>query len=136
MRASPSTTAARLPASSAAKAKSASTPTRATSSAASEVKYGDYGAAIAEDAPTGFLKVFASKAGRIYGVSIIGEGSGEMINEWALAVQKRVRLHDIMMLQHSFPTMGFLSKRAAETWMMNRMRSETLRKLCRFMFRR
>ena len=101
-----------------------------------EVKYADYGAAIAEDAGTGFLKVAASKAGRIYGVSIVGEGSGEMINEWALAIQKKIRLHDLMMVQHSFPTMGFLSKRVAETWMMKRMESKALRGLGRFLFRR
>ena len=69
------------------------------------------------------------------GVYIIGEGSGEMINEWSLAIQKRLRITDIMMLQHSFPTMGFLTKRVSETWMMNTMKSERLRKLCRFMFR-
>ena len=58
-----------------------------------------------------------------------------MINEWALAIQKKIRMHDIMMLQHSFPTMGFLSKRVAETWMMNHMQSPRLKALCRFMFR-
>ncbi len=102
---------------------------------ATVVKYADYGAAIAEGVGEGFLKVQASKAGRIYGVVIVGEGSGEMINEWALAIQKKIRLHDVMLLQHSFPTMGFLSKRVAETWMMKRMESPTLKNLCRFMFR-
>ena len=99
------------------------------------IKYEDYGAAIAEGIDVGFVKVFASKAGRIFGVSIVGEGSGEMINEWALAIQSKIRLHRMMLLQHSFPTMGFLSKRAAETWMMNRMKSPTLTKLARFMYR-
>ena len=100
-----------------------------------EVKYGDYGAAIAENVGVGFIRALVSPAGRIHAVTIIGEGSGEMINEWALAIQKRIRMHDIMMLQHSFPTMGFLSKRTGETWMMNRMKSQRLKKLCRFMFR-
>jgi pyruvate/2-oxoglutarate dehydrogenase complex dihydrolipoamide dehydrogenase (E3) component len=98
------------------------------------VNYADYGAAIAEGLEAGFVKVFASRTGRIYGAYIIGEGAGEMINEWALAVQQRVRMHAIMMLQHSFPTMGFLSKRAAESWMMNRMQAGWLRKACRLMF--
>jgi hypothetical protein len=59
-----------------------------------------------------------------------------MINEWALAIQKKLRLADIMMLQHSFPTMGFLTKRVAETWMMNRMESTFLKNMCAWMFRR
>lgn len=100
-----------------------------------KVKYEDYGAAIAEDIGIGFVKVFASMTGKIYGVSILGEGSGEMINEWALAIQKRIKLHDIMFLQHSFPTMGFLSKRVSEEWMMQKMKSSLLQKICRFMFR-
>jgi pyruvate/2-oxoglutarate dehydrogenase complex dihydrolipoamide dehydrogenase (E3) component len=101
-----------------------------------EARYEDYGAAIAEGVGVGFVKVYASPLGRIYGASIVGEGSGEMINEWALAIQKRVRMHDIMLLQHSFPTMGFLSKRVSETWMMKHMQSSRLQKLCRMMFRR
>lgn len=98
-------------------------------------RYEDYGAAIAENVTDGFVKVFTNITGRIYGVVIVGEGSGEMINEWALAIHKKIRMHDIMMLQHSFPTMGFLSKRAAEMWMMNRMQSDKMKGLCRLMFR-
>jgi pyruvate/2-oxoglutarate dehydrogenase complex dihydrolipoamide dehydrogenase (E3) component len=98
--------------------------------------YEDYGAAIAEAVDTGFVKVFASKWGKIYGAVIVGEGSGEMINEWALAVQSKTRLHKLMLLQHSFPTMGFLSKRIAEMWMMKRMQdSAMMRWLARFMYR-
>jgi hypothetical protein len=59
-----------------------------------------------------------------------------MINEWALAVQSRTRLHQLMLLQHSFPTMGCLSKRIAEIWMVKRMQdSAMLRWLARFMNR-
>ena len=97
--------------------------------------YEDYGAAIAENVGLGFVKVFASTFGKIYGVSIVGEGSGEMINEWALAIQKKIRLHEIMFLAHSFPTMGFLSKRVTEIWMMDKMKSPFVRFMCKCMFR-
>jgi pyruvate/2-oxoglutarate dehydrogenase complex dihydrolipoamide dehydrogenase (E3) component len=101
-----------------------------------KVNYADYGAAIAEAVDIGFVKAFVSPSGKIYGIYIVGEGSGEMINEWALAIQKNLRIHNIMMLQHSFPTMGFLTKRVGETWMMNKMKSTALQKICKFMFRR
>ncbi len=81
-----------------------------------ECKYQNYSAAIAEDIPDGYVKVFASKRGKIYGVSIVGENSGEMINEWTLAIQNNIGLDKILMTMHSFPTMGFLSKRVAEVW--------------------
>ncbi len=97
--------------------------------------YDDYGAAIAEETKIGFVKVFASAHGKIYGVVIAGEGSGEMVNEWTLAIQNNLRMQDILMTQHSFPTMGILSKRTAEAWMMNRMKSHTRQKLARFIFK-
>ncbi len=99
------------------------------------VNYSDYGAAIAEDVAAGFVKAFISATGRIYGVCIIGEASGEMINEWSLAIQKKLRITDIMFLQHSFPTMGFLTKRISETWMMGKMKSKLWQKICQLMFR-
>ncbi len=99
-------------------------------------KYEDYGCAIAEDVGIGFVKVYVSSFGKVYGVSIAGEGSGEMINEWALIIQKKIRLHDVMFLAHSFPTMGFLSKRVAELWMMEKMKSSRLRKIIRFLYRK
>lgn len=98
------------------------------------MNYEDYGAAIAEAVDVGFVRALVSKTGRIYGVTIVGEGSGEMINEWALAIQKKLRMHDIMFLQHSFPTMGFLTKRASEQWMMNRMAWEPMKAMCKLMF--
>jgi len=100
-----------------------------------ECRYADYGAAIAENIAAGSVRVYVSALGRIYGARIVGEGSGEMINEWGLAIQKKIRMHDLMLLQHSFPTMSFLSKRVAETWMMQHMQSSRLKALCRFMFR-
>lgn len=99
-----------------------------------ECKYEDYGAAIAECVDIGYVKALASKTGRIHGARIVGEGSGEMINEWGLAIQKKIRMHDIMFLQHSFPTMSFLTKRVSETWMMKRMESKFLKCMMKWMF--
>lgn len=99
------------------------------------VRHEDYGAAIAENLGKGFVKVHCSPSGRVYAACIVGEGSGEMINEWALAIQNRIPLHKILFQQHSFPTMGFLSKRVAETWMMKRMQAPLLRRIASHLFR-
>lgn len=101
----------------------------------SEASYADYGAAIAEGIDNGYVRAFVSPRGRILGATIAGEGSGEMIGEWALGIQKKVPIYGIMMLQHSFPTMSFLSKRVAENWMMARMESGMLRRMARFFYR-
>ena len=94
-----------------------------------EAKHADYGAAIAEQVTTGSVRVLASKYGKIYGASVIGEGSAEMINEWALAIQKKIRLVDIMLLQHSFPSMSFMNKTIGEMWMMGMLKNETMKKM-------
>ena len=99
-----------------------------------EERYADYGAAIAEGIAVGSVRAYVSKTGRIYGVRIVGEGAGEMINEWGLAIQNRLRLHKIMFLQHAFPSMSFLTKRVSERWMMNRMESPYLRRMVRWLF--
>ena len=98
-----------------------------------ESRYEDYGAAIAEDVAIGYVQAFASPMGRIYGAGIVGEGAADMINEWGLAIQKRMRLADIMMLQHSFPSMSFLNKRVGETWMMGKL-APWLQRLIRWWF--
>ena len=100
-----------------------------------EAKYEDYGAAIAENLGIGSVKILVSKWGRVYGASIVGAGSGEMIGEWALVIQRRINLMHVMFLQHSFPTMSFLSKRVSEMWMMKKMESKFLKRMIRFMFR-
>jgi len=100
-----------------------------------ESRYEDYGAAIAEGIAVGSVKAYVSKTGRVYGVRIVGEGAGEMIGEWALVVQKRLRIHNIALLQHSFPSMSFLSKRVAEGWLMNRTRGPGVRTIVRWLCR-
>lgn len=100
-----------------------------------ETRYEDYGAAVAQGHERGFIRAMIGPKGQIYGVHIVGEGSGNMINEWALAIQRKIRISALLTLQHSFPTMGFLSKRVAETWMMKRMSDHMMQRFCRFMFR-
>lgn len=98
-------------------------------------RYEDYGAAISQNTGKGFVKVFSGRKGRILGVTIAGENSGEMINEWALSMQHRLTLADIMLTQHSFPTMGFLTQRVAEQWMTAEMQSPRRQKIAQFLFR-
>lgn len=99
-------------------------------------KYENYGAAIAENLGVGFVKVFANSRGRVFGVSIVGDGSGEMINEWALLIQKKIKLMSLLFVAHSFPTMGFMSKGIAEEWMMQKVRKKFLRKIIKLFYRK
>ncbi|MEB3359992.1 MAG: NAD(P)/FAD-dependent oxidoreductase [Synechococcales bacterium] len=110
---------------------------RATGTAyeAVKVNYEDYGAAIAEGVDVGFVKVFTNVTGRLFAATVVGEGSGEMVNEWGLAIQRRLRMVDLLFLQHSFPSMAFLNKRVAETWMMKRMQLSWVRAIAKTLYR-
>lgn len=99
-----------------------------------QARYDDYGAAIAEEVDTGFVRVAVNRWGKVLGVTIVGEGSGEMINEWAMVMQNRLSLVRVLLQQHSFPTMGFLSKRIAETWLMKKVQSRMLQRVFRWLF--
>jgi len=100
-----------------------------------KANYADYGRTITEEKTVGFVKVMVSSWGRIYGVSIIGESASELIHEYILAMHKKIRLHDIMLMQHSFPTISLLNKRVAEIWMMKKMKNSTVQKTAQFLFR-
>ncbi len=100
-----------------------------------KTRYEDYGRTIADGKTVGFVKVLVSRSGKIYGVSSVGEASSEIIHEFILAMHKKVRLHDIMLMQHAFPTIALLNKRIAEQWMMKKMEDNRLQKILRFLFR-
>ena len=91
--------------------------------------YQDYGRTIADGVPEGFVKVLATKSGKVLGATIVGESASEMIHEWILAIQKNISLFDIMLTQHSFPTISLMNKRIAESWMMKKMGSSLLKKI-------
>ncbi len=97
--------------------------------------YGDYGRTITEEKTVGFVKVMVSPWGKIYGASIVGEAASELIHEFILAMHKKIRLHDIMLMQHSFPTISLLNKRVSEQWMMKKMQNKTLQRVMQALYR-
>ncbi len=96
-------------------------------------KYEDYGRTIADGVPEGFVKVIATKRGKVLGATIIGESASELIHEWIMAIQEGIGLTKIMLMQHSFPTISLLNKRIAEVWMMGKMNSPLLRKIVKLL---
>jgi len=96
-----------------------------------KTNYADYGRTIADGVPEGFVKVIATKRGGVLGATIVGESASEMIHEWVMAIQNGIKLFDIMLMQHSFPTISLLNKRVAEEWMMQKMGSKWLKWIIR-----
>ncbi len=95
--------------------------------------FADYGRLVADGAPSGFIKVLVSKSGKIYGVTVVGESVSEIIHEWLPIIQYGKKMHHILMMQHSFPTVSMINKMVAEQWMMGKMSGKLVQKLARWM---
>jgi pyruvate/2-oxoglutarate dehydrogenase complex dihydrolipoamide dehydrogenase (E3) component len=70
--------------------------------------------AVTDAATNGEIKVFADRAGKILGVSIVGANAGEMISEYALAMRNGLRLSDVANTIHPYPTFLLGNRRVAE----------------------
>lgn len=97
--------------------------------------YSSYGRTVADGHPEGFIKVLVGRLGRIYGVTIVGEGASDLIQEWVMAMESRKGMITVMMTQHPFPSISTINKMVAEDWMIKKMRSPAIRWLVRFMMR-
>jgi pyruvate/2-oxoglutarate dehydrogenase complex dihydrolipoamide dehydrogenase (E3) component len=57
--------------------------------------------------PEGFVKVLHGKYGKVYGVTIVGNGAGELINEWAQVYDKGGRIYAPLLTTHVYPSLGY-----------------------------
>jgi pyruvate/2-oxoglutarate dehydrogenase complex dihydrolipoamide dehydrogenase (E3) component len=83
----------------------------------------------AEKKTAGLIKVITDSKGRILGAGIAGAGAGEMINLWALAVEKNMSVRDIAGYVPPYPTMTEIGKRAAVSFYAPQTRKPFVRKL-------
>jgi pyruvate/2-oxoglutarate dehydrogenase complex dihydrolipoamide dehydrogenase (E3) component len=60
--------------------------------------------AVIDGANEGFIKAVTLGNGRLLGASIAAPRAGEMIHEWALAIERRMKLADLASTIHSYPT--------------------------------
>ncbi|MBN2260059.1 MAG: NAD(P)/FAD-dependent oxidoreductase [Clostridiales bacterium] len=91
--------------------------------------YNTYARAITDGATEGFVKVLTDSKGTIYGVTIVGEVASELIQEWTMAIQNQLTMFNVLMMQHSFPTISLLNKTVAEKWMMMMAKMGDIRNL-------
>jgi len=72
--------------------------------------------AIADNTRQGRVKILASPLGKLLGVHILGPRAGELINEFVLARRKGLRIYDIGLTAHVYPTLGLAAQRATDDW--------------------
>jgi pyruvate/2-oxoglutarate dehydrogenase complex dihydrolipoamide dehydrogenase (E3) component len=83
----------------------------------------------AERQASGFLKVIASKRGKILGAGIVGAQAGELIQMWSLAMQKGIPLSAMASIVPPSPTLAEMNKMAAESYFVTQAQSPLLRRI-------
>ncbi|GAB4295382.1 MAG: mercury(II) reductase [Oscillatoriaceae cyanobacterium] len=74
------------------------------------------------DETTGFCKIIASRRGEILGVHIIGPDARELINTFALAMQRGLKVQDIASLNPILPSLSEIIPTTAQLWHQHRRR--------------
>ncbi len=81
----------------------------------------------------GFVKLVASKKGKILGASIVGEHAGELIQMWSFAVANGMNIKAMTAFVSPYPTFSEINKRVAYTYFQPKLMSPMLRKLIKFL---
>lgn len=87
----------------------------------------------AEGKTEGMVKAITTKKGVILGCGIAGEGAGELIQTWVLAMSQKIKIGGVATMIAPYPTLGEVSKRAAGSYYTPSLFSEKTRKIVRFL---
>jgi pyruvate/2-oxoglutarate dehydrogenase complex dihydrolipoamide dehydrogenase (E3) component len=87
----------------------------------------------AERDTDGFVKIVSRRNGRILGATIVGAQAGELIQVWALAIARGLKLSTMAGLVAPYPTRGEAGKRAAGEFYAPRLFSARTRGLIKFL---
>ena len=98
--------------------------------------YAENDRARAELKTDGFAKAVIGKRGKILGCSIVGAQAGELIQPWALAISKGMKIGDMAGHVAAYPTLGEVSKRTAGAYYTPRLfESERVKVIVRLLAR-
>ena len=87
--------------------------------------------AITEADTSGFIKIVHRPAGTILGVTVVNERAGEMIHEWILAIDRGMKIGDLVNSIHVYPTYSMASQQAALQIRLGQMLSGTSGRIIR-----
>ncbi|MGH1349568.1 MAG: dihydrolipoyl dehydrogenase family protein [Methyloligellaceae bacterium] len=95
--------------------------------------YAENDRAQAERQTDGMVKVITTKGGKILGAGIVGAQAGELIQMWALAITKKMKIGDMTSFTSPYPTLTELNKRVAYTYFTPSLGNPWLRKTIKFL---
>ena len=91
--------------------------------------YADNDRAQCERETEGFIKVITRRSGQILGCTIVGASAGELVQLWALAMSKGMKIGDLTSFVLPYPTLSEMSKRVAYTYFLPSLTSSWVRRI-------
>lgn len=83
----------------------------------------------AERKTEGLIKVVTGKRGRILGAGIVGQGAGDLITPWILAINRKLNINAMAGIIAPYPTFGEVTKRVAGEYFTDALFSPRTRRL-------
>lgn len=87
----------------------------------------------AERETEGLVKVVTTTRGRILGATIVGAHAGELLQIWCLAIHQGLKIGTVAATILPYPTRGEANKRAAGSYYTEKLFSDRVRKIVRFL---
>ncbi len=89
----------------------------------------------AERATGGLVKLIATPRGKLLGAGIVGQGAGELILPYVLAVAGKLKLGDLASVIAPYPTLSEAGKRAAGSFYVPKLFGNGTRRLVRLLLK-
>jgi len=96
--------------------------------------YSGHDRAVIEGATEGMVKVVCDLKGKILGAHILGANGGDLINEYALAMNSGLGVQQISQTIHVYPSMGQVVKRGADQYYREKLFSGPFALFTKFWF--
>jgi pyruvate/2-oxoglutarate dehydrogenase complex dihydrolipoamide dehydrogenase (E3) component len=85
--------------------------------------------AVTESDTVGFIKVIHKKDGTVIGATVVAERAGEVIHEWALAIEHNWKVSDLAGTMHVYPTYSIANQQLAATFSIETLLGSTAGKI-------
>ena len=69
--------------------------------------------AVIEGAGGGFIKVVSHNNGKMLGATVVGPRAADVIQEWTTAIDRKLRISDVIKTMHVYPTVGMGNQQLA-----------------------
>ncbi|MCK4840019.1 MAG: FAD-dependent oxidoreductase, partial [Desulfobulbaceae bacterium] len=97
--------------------------------------FADNDRSLAEGEETGQIKLLLGRNNKPIGVQIIGLHAGELLGQWVAALNGKVKLSRLAGAIHPYPTLTEINKRVVGSTFSEKIFSDRVRKILKFLFR-